>query len=103
MALPLVVLRMIHRIMSEAHAFRKTALRLPDHARDNAMAAGSIRLFLVGLPAGLHQIEALLDLAEQQRQILAFLGGKAGEDLLLPAQKARDQLFVQRAALSRQP
>ncbi len=46
--------------------------------------------------AGLHQIEALLDLAEHQREILLLARRKARQDLLLLAQQARDQLLVQR-------
>src|SRR6516225_1579889 len=65
--------------------------------------AGSIRLFLVGLTAGLHQVEALLHLAEQRCQIFPFLRGKAGHDLLLPAQQAGDQVLVERAPLARHP
>ena len=50
---------------------------------------------------GLHQIEAMLDLAQQQREILALARGQAGQDLLFPAQQARDQFLVERAAFPR--
>src|SRR5258708_35956551 len=56
---------------------------------------------LAGFPAGLHETEAVLDLAEQRREILSLLRGKAGQNLLLPAQQARDQFLVQRFALPR--
>ena len=38
-------------------------------------AQSSIRLRLVRLAAGLHQLQALLDLAEQRRERLALGGG----------------------------
>ena len=40
-------------------------------------ASRSVSLFRVGLFAGLHQIEALLDLAEQPREIAPLLRGEA--------------------------
>src|SRR6266700_1048461 len=67
-----------------------------------AIKAKLIRLLLIRLAAGLHQIEAVLDLAEQPGECLALLGRKAGQDLLLPVQQARDQLLVERAALAGQ-
>src|SRR5260370_17331938 len=60
----------------------------------------SIRARLVRVPAGLHQTEAFLDLAEHKRKVLALLRGKAGKDLLLLALQPRDQLLIQRLALS---
>src|ERR1700731_3129585 len=41
--------------------------------------------------AGLHEIEIFLDLAQQQRKILAFPRREASQDFLLLAQQARDQ------------
>src|SRR3984893_14545419 len=71
-----------------------------------AMTGGSqrsIRLLRIRLLAGLHQVEAFLDLAEQRRQLLALLRGEASQNFLLLAQQARDQLLVERFALARQP
>ena len=50
-------------------------------------------------PRGLHQIEALLDLAEQQREIPALRADRQDRISLFPAQQARDQLLIERAAL----
>src|SRR5260370_32172034 len=61
----------------------------------------SIRPRLARFPAGLHQIEALLDLAEHQPEIFSLLRGEARQDLLLLAQQARDQFLVQPIALPR--
>src|SRR6266566_1083229 len=61
----------------------------------------SIRAGLVRFPAGLHETEASLDLAEHNRKIPAFLRGETGQDLLLLALQPRDQLLVQCLALSR--
>src|SRR5258706_1139080 len=61
----------------------------------------SIRLLGVRLLAGLHEIEALLDLAEHQRKILALLRRETRQDFLLLALQARDQLLIQRFALAR--
>src|SRR5258708_20347850 len=68
--------------------------------RGPAMTKKSIRARLVRVPAGLHQTEAFLDLAEHKRKVLALLRGKAGKDLLLLALQPRDQLLIQRLALS---
>src|SRR6266436_6886936 len=62
----------------------------------------SIRLLRVGLRAGLHQIKAPLDLAEQASKLLALARGEASKNLLLPALQARDQLLIERLAPARQ-
>src|SRR6476659_7726083 len=64
------------------------------------MTKKSIRAGLVRFGAGLHQTEAFLDLAEHKRKLLALLRGEAGQDLMLLAPQPRDQLLVQRLALS---
>src|SRR5260370_42269332 len=84
------------------HAF---LLRNPQQERGwpgrrPAMTKKSIRARLVRFPAGLHQTEAFLDLAEHKRKVLALLRGEAGQDLLLLALQPRDQLLIQRLALS---
>src|SRR5229473_6891472 len=61
----------------------------------------SIRARLVNLLAGLYETETLLNFAEHERKILALLRGEARKDLLLLALQPRDQLLVQRFALSR--
>ena len=66
------------------------------------MTQRSVRFLRVGFCAGLHQIEAILDLAQQPRKIAPLLRGEAGQDFLLLAQQARDQFFVKRYALARQ-
>src|SRR5260370_31703195 len=68
--------------------------------RRPVMTKKSIRARLVRVPAGLHQTEAFLDLAEHKRKVVALLRGKAGKDLLLLALQPRDQLLIQRLALS---
>ena len=45
--------------------------------RNDVERVHSVRFLRVGLFAGLHQIEALLDLAEQPREIAPFLRGEA--------------------------
>src|SRR5260370_8053440 len=84
------------------HAF---LLRNPQQERGwpgrrPAMTKKSIRARLVRFPAGLHQTEAFLDLAEHKRKVLALLRREAGQDLLLLALQPRDQLLMQRLALS---
>src|SRR5258707_15621407 len=66
-----------------------------------ASSGCSVPVLDVRLPAGLHEIEAVLDLAEHPRKLRALLRGEAGENLLLPAQQARDQLLVERLSLPR--
>ena len=81
-----------HRAGSDPHGSRRL-LRASRHDGSVAQYPPPSRLL-----AGLHQIEALLDLAEQAREFLALLRREAGQDLLLPAQQPRDQLLVQRLA-----
>src|SRR5262249_33118155 len=57
------------------------------------------RLFGVRILAGLNQLEAPLDLAEQSCEIIALLLRKAGQDRMLPVQQARKQLLVELAPL----
>src|SRR5438552_17328746 len=75
----------------------RTSMPAQGRARRNQF---SIRACFVRFPAGLHETEAFFDLAEHNRKILALLRGEAGKDLLLPALQPRDQLLVQRLALS---
>src|SRR5689334_21053374 len=50
----------------------------------------------------LHKIETVFDFSEQAREILFFLRGETGQDLLLPLPKERNELFVERTALARE-
>src|ERR1700722_17703069 len=69
--------------------------------RGDGREVRSVRFLLVGLLAGLHEVEAVLDLAEHAREILLLLQRETGHDLVLPAQQARNELLVQRFSLSR--
>src|SRR5260370_464875 len=62
----------------------------------------SIRVFRVRLLAGLDEVKALFDLAEQCCKILSLLHGEARQNLLFLAQQARNQFLVQRLALAGQ-
>src|SRR4051812_46498170 len=61
-----------------------------------------IRLLGVRLLAGLDQIEARLDLADQSLERLALVRGQTGHDLALPLLQTRDQLLIERLALAGQ-
>src|SRR3954471_11983687 len=62
----------------------------------------SIRFLGVRLFAVPYKIEAVLDLAEQQRKIPALPCRETRQYFLLLAQQARDQFLVDRCALARQ-
>src|SRR3954453_4848150 len=68
-----------------------------------ALKKPSIFARLARFLAGLNQAEALLDLPKHACEISAVLFGKAGQDLLLPSQQARNEFLVQRRPLPRQP
>ena len=62
----------------------------------------SIRLLRVGLLAGLHQFEAVFELAQQGSEVAALLRRETRQDLLFAPQQPRKQFLVKRAALARQ-
>src|SRR6478609_5082319 len=61
-----------------------------------------VRFLRVRLFAGLHQIKALFELAEQASKIPPLLRGETRQYFLFLAQEARDQFLVERCALARQ-